>query len=74
MRGALQIDLRLNLLSEIIIRDQLVCLIPQPVICRYTLNLQVDTELFDNVVHSERRIDPGPDGDSLSCRDIIRRH
>lgn len=68
---SLEVDLPLDFLPQVVVRDQFVIFVPQRVHGMSILQLQADTQLANDIVHRQTRLDPCPDGKPLLRRDIV---
>ena len=73
MADVLQVHFALNLLPEIIIRDQFICFIPQSEMQRWFFDFEADAKLFHHIFDRKSWVDPSPNGYSVCCRDVVRR-
>lgn len=69
--NVLQVHFRLDLLPQIIIRNQLICLVPQGEHAWRVFYPEIDTQLPDYIVHSKGHVNTNSDGHALLGCDRI---
>ena len=74
LRGGdlLQVHLRPDLLSQVVIRHQFIILISQRVHPRRVLELETDAELPNDILDRKTGLYPRSDGDTILGRDVVR--
>lgn len=72
--GVLEIDLPLDFLLQVLVRDQLVVLVPKGVLAWWVLDLHTYAQLSNHILDSECRLDSCANGSSILQRDTIRRY
>jgi len=73
-KDSLEIDFSLDLFPEIIVSDELVCIISESIVDGGVLDFEVETELADDIVDGEGGVYSSADGDSVGGGDVVGRN